>query len=120
MTARRTRKKTAPAPLPPVSIFRRGLAASTPDELEAHEKARRQEYRDLFNTPLGREVLADILGELGVFSADGPQDRDAANHRNGARWAGFRLLQIMGADHADVLTRAVLNDDVGEVFNEEA
>lgn len=113
------RKSVKPKP-PATSLFKLGLDARASVEAQAaYEAARRQKYRDLFNTILGREVLADFLATVGFFSADTPHDANVANHRNGARWAGGELLRAMDADNPNALTMAVINDDVGEVFNEE-
>lgn len=101
------------------TLFKLGAAArasNDPLAQAAYEKARRARYRDLFDTLLGREVLADILASCGYFAADTPHDEATANHRNGARWAAAQILFAMGADDADALTVAIINDDLNEVF----
>lgn len=112
--ARRSRKAKIEAP-PAQSLFK----LSTGGDPQRYEAERRSKYRLLFNTLLGREVLADFLSACGVFSQDGAHQGDVANHRNGARWAGFEILRAMGVDDADAQTRAILNDDVTEFFHED-
>ncbi|GIK50351.1 MAG: hypothetical protein BroJett013_30480 [Alphaproteobacteria bacterium] len=114
--ARRSRRSKLPAQ----TIFRLGLDARTgaPEAQAAYEAARRAKYRDLFDTLLGREVLADFLATVGFFAADAPHERDVANYRNGMRAAGAEILKAMGLDSADALTAAMIGDDLGEVFDE--
>lgn len=112
-------RKSAAARPPKQSLFKLASHAASAQERARYEAERRRKYRDLFNTVLGREVLADFLGAVGFFAADTPNAEAVANYRNGARWAGSELLRAMGADSADALTRAVLSDDLNEVFNDE-
>lgn len=113
--AKRTRREKAP----PQTLFRLGLdARGNPDAGAAYEKARRQKYRDLFNTLLGREVLADLLGALGYFAADPPTDGELAIYRNGMRAGAAEILKAMGVDDPANLLTAMLNDNISEIFDE--
>lgn len=116
--ARKTSRAKQPAPRAPrQTLFK--LAAAARDDAAAqarYEQARRAKYRDLFNTLLGREVLADLLASLGYFAADPPTGGELAVYRNGMRAGAAEILKAMGVDDADQLTRAIIDDDLNEVF----
>lgn len=106
--------------IPLQTLFQLRKGADVSQEAQArYEIERRQSYRILFGSPLGRYVLADMLMSFGFFTPDPPMPADELMHRAGARWAASEVLRAMGADNPDVLTRVVLNDDVGEVFDED-
>ena len=114
------RRKPAAEKLPKQTLFKLRAGIGNDAAAQAsYEKERRSKYRLLFNSVIGREVLADFLTATGVFAQDEAHSGDVANFRNGARWAGGEILRALGADDADVLTRVVLNDDAGEIFHED-
>jgi hypothetical protein len=51
-----------------------------------------REYRSLFNTPLGRKVLSDMVLDLRVFDTIAPEDHDGLSKRN----YGLFLLYNLG------------------------
>lgn len=86
------------------------LWADLTDGLQ-REKRRRAKYRQLFSTPLGQEVLADMMMSYGFMVADAPSDPHTDSHRNGARWVIGDVLRTAGVEGAP-LARAIVNDDL--------
>jgi hypothetical protein len=84
--------------------------------LDDPEVRRRQAYRDLFSTPAGQEVLADIAMSLGVVTAAPPVDPYKDAFDAGARWAALQILEWSGVGQK-TLAMAILNDDLSGAFD---
>jgi hypothetical protein len=84
--------------------------------ISEQDALRRQLYRRVFETPDGRQVLADLMLASGYVTARPPSDAMAMAYGEGARWTVQYLLSLVAADPARV-ARAVAYDDVNEVYH---
>jgi hypothetical protein len=85
-------------------------------EISEQDELRRRLYRRVFETPDGRQVLADLMLASGYVTARPPSDAASMAYGEGARWTVQYLLSLIAADPARV-ARAVAYDDVNEVFH---
>ncbi len=80
------------------------------------EKARREDYRRLFASTLGRRVLADILNEGGLFRPHLRFDDRSLAVLEGRRSLALDIFALAGGAK-ERLGRAMAGDNIGEALN---
>lgn len=85
----------------------RNFAAETDDQVR--QARRRQAYQDLFGSPLGRVVLADILREGGVGARKGPPNGVAGHRDYQAGWEdrSIEIMELAALSQEAAVTQAI-------------
>lgn len=66
------------------------------DEVNLEELKVLNAYRSVFHTPEGKQVLAHLLTDLGLFNELEPSEYEVAQHN-----AGIKILQRLGIIRAE-------------------
>lgn len=89
---------------------------ATKRDIQRSQIAKIKDYQNLFNSPLGKKVLQDMMHQHYIMNSTWNESPHLMAIREGERNAVLRILTILKIDIADVMER--IDKDEKIRFNE--